>query len=366
MPIYMDIHHVPGVEALNLAEAHTKDMLIEKQYQCKAMTYWVDENRGAAFCLIEAPDKKSVEEMHRNSHGLIPNKIIEVKNEVVESFLGRINDPEDAEILDNGLKVFSDSAFRVILVTDIIDPVLLRHTLGASKATELVNHINSVIREKLTGHGGREVDSAGTGFIASFVSATKAVACALDIQESLSKGEKSSSGFKIGLHGGGPVLKSEKIFGDTIQLARYLCTTAENSQIAISTVVKDLIARENFRKGKSLFKSLSNQDETTVESLFSKLEENWQDSNFAVTELCQSMSMSKSQLYRKTVALWGLAPNLLLKEFRLNKAKELLKKQSYNIAQTTFDSGFTSPSYFTKCFKKKFGLLPANYLSSVS
>jgi transcriptional regulator GlxA family with amidase domain len=107
------------------------------------------------------------------------------------------------------------------------------------------------------------------------------------------------------------------------------------------------------------------QDETIVVSLFNKLEKNWQDSDFAVTELCKSMSMSKSQLYRKTIALWGLAPNLLLKEFRLEKARELLKKQSFNISQTTFDSGFNSPSYFTKCFKKKFGLLPASYLNSL-
>ena len=72
--------------------------------------------------------------------------------------------------------------------------------------------------------------------------------------------------------------------------------------------------------------------------------------------------MSKSQLYRKTIAIWDLSPIQLLKEFRLNKAMELLKGHRVNVSQTTFDSGFTSPSYFTKCFKKKFGLLPANYL----
>jgi AraC-like DNA-binding protein len=74
------------------------------------------------------------------------------------------------------------------------------------------------------------------------------------------------------------------------------------------------------------------------------------------------MAMSKSQLYRKTISLTGLSPNLLLKEFRLEKAKELMKKQHYNIAQITFDSGFTSASYFTKCFKRKYGLLPMAYL----
>jgi AraC-like DNA-binding protein len=74
------------------------------------------------------------------------------------------------------------------------------------------------------------------------------------------------------------------------------------------------------------------------------------------------MAMSNSQLYRKTIQLTGMSPNILLKDFRLEKAKELMKKQHYSIAQITFDSGFTSPSYFTKCFKKKYGLLPMAYL----
>ena len=105
MPIYMDIHNLPGVEAVGVAEAHQKDLLIQEEYYCKCMTYWVDEERGTVFCLIAAPDKHVVEEMHKKSHELMPYKIIEVNNEVVESFLGRIYDPEETETSDSGLKV---------------------------------------------------------------------------------------------------------------------------------------------------------------------------------------------------------------------------------------------------------------------
>ena len=108
--------------------------------------------------------------------------------------------------------------------------------------------------------------------------------------------------------------------------------------------------------------TLSPQDEKLLESIFNKLEENWQDPEFDIPEYCQAMAMSKSQLYRKTISLTGLSPNILLKDFRLEKARQLLKKQHYSIAQITFDSGFTSPSYFTKCFKKKYGLLPMAYV----
>ena len=74
-----------------------------------------------------------------------------------------------------------------------------------------------------------------------------------------------------------------------------------------------------------------------LQSLYSTLEENWQDADFDITDYCRATAMSTSQLYRKTISLTGLSPNILLKEFRLEKAKELMKKQRYTIAQITFD-----------------------------
>ena len=72
--------------------------------------------------------------------------------------------------------------------------------------------------------------------------------------------------------------------------------------------------------------------------------------------------MSKSQLYRKVTSLTGFSPNDLLNEYRLEKAKELLTKKKHNVSEVAFVTGFSSPSYFTKCFKNKFGLLPLAYL----
>ena len=362
MPIYMDIHQVPGIEAIDAAKAHQMDMQIQHQYHCKCMTYWIDEPRGVVFCLIEGPDKAIVEEMHKNSHGLIPNKIIEVSDELVESFLGRIHDPGDAVVSDNGLKVFSDSAFRILLVTVMKDPVLLRNELGKEKTNEMLNKQNSIIRKELSLQRGREVEFAGSGFIASFSSAIQALNCALEIQKNIPKTERKLTDFKIAVNAGEPVSKSDKLFGDTIQAARRLCAIARHDKIIITTVIKELLARDYFQLDQNKIVASLAQDESLMESLFHTLEKNWQDADFTAAQFCSHMAMSKSQLYRKTIALWGLPPNQLLKEFRLDKARELLKKHNSNIAQTTFDSGFTSPSYFTKCFKKKFGLLPANYI----
>ena len=362
MPIYMDVHIVPGVKARDVAEAHKKDLLHQQEYGCRAMTYWVDEKRETIFCLVEAPDKQAVEEMHRKAHGLIPNKIIDVSSELVESFLGRIYDPAEAETSYDGLKIFSDPSFRILLVTKITDPVLLQYKLGTEKANELLNQHNDIVRKNLALHGGREVEHEGSGFIISFASAAKAVLCALAIQKEIPGMDADAIGFRIGINAGEPVEKSNKLFGDTIQLAGNMCTIAKEFRIAIASPVKELVSKDHFQKGGNNFLTLAPQDETLLELLFNKLEENWQDPDFDITDYCQAMAMSKSQLYRKTISLTGLSPNLLLKEFRLEKAKELMKKQRYNISQITFDSGFTSPSYFTKCFKKKYGLLPMAYL----
>lgn len=365
MPIYMDIHTVPGVKARDVAEAHRKDVFFEHEHACKCMTYWVDEVRENVFCLIEAPNKEAVSELHGRAHGLYPGKIIEVSSGIVESFLGRIYDPEEAEITKEGLKVFHDPSFRVLLITKIIDPILLEHQLGVNAVAEILNRQNSIIRKNISFHDGREVEHEGVGFIASFEKASKAVNCALDIQKELPETDAKTLGFRIGINAGEPVSASDKLFGDTIQLANHICNIAKTSRVALTSSVKTLVSKDLASYRENIFSILSVQDENTLESILKTLEENWQNEAFGVNDFCQAMAMSKSHLYRTTTDFFNLSPNLLIKEFRLEKAKELLKKQRYSISQITFESGFTSPSYFTKCFKKKYGLLPMEYLDLI-
>jgi AraC-like DNA-binding protein len=358
----MDVHIVPGVKATDVAEAHTKDLIHQAEHSCKCMTYWIDEERESIFCLIEAPEQQAVEEMHRKAHGLIPNKIIKVDSNLVNSFLGRIYDPESAEISEDGLKVFADPSFRILLVTRTTDPNLLRYQLGREKANELMEIHNNIIRKNLKTYGGREAEHGSSGFIISFSSASKAVASALAIQQEMEDSHLDKINFRIAINAGEPVEKSNQLFGDTIQFAESMCFITGNLQIAVVSPVKDLVAKDFFQNKTKNFFSLPPHDESLLQLLFTKLEENFHDADFDLTDYSHATAMSTSQLYRKTISLTGLSPNLLLKEFRLEKAKELMQKLRYNIAQITFDSGFTSASYFTKCFKKKYGLLPMAYL----
>ena len=248
MPIYMDVHIVPGVKARNVAEAHMQDLIHQEEYGCKCMTYWIDEMRESIFCLIEAPDKDAVKELHRNSHGLVPNKVIEVSSSIVQSFLGRIYDPEEAETSSDGLKVFSEPSFRILLVTKTMDPILLQHKLGIDKANELLKEQNSIIRKNLSQFGGTEVEHGGSGFIISFSSAARAVSCALAIQNDIPVSLSDTIDFRMSINGGEPIEKSNKLFGDTIQLAHYMFTIPKNFKLAITSRVRELALKDHFQK----------------------------------------------------------------------------------------------------------------------
>lgn len=358
MPLFMDIHIIPGIKARDVAEAHRQDMLLQGEHECNCMTYWIDEVRENVFCLIEAPDKEAVISMHAKAHGLVPHKIIEVNRDLVESFLGRIYDPNNVTVTTEGLKVFTDPSFRIILLATTKGPVLLRYEMGADKANDLLNGCTRLIRQQLAAFDGREVEYPGADFIASFTSASHAVSCALAIQQAA----QQEASLKISLNAGEPISTDNILFGSTIQFARQLCFITNNTRITIASVVKEMATKDHFQKQGNTIHHLSPPDEKLLQLLFNTLEANWQHADFTVSEFCMEMAMSQSQLYRKTTELTNLSPNILLKVFRLEKAKELMKEKRHPVAQTTFDAGFTSPSYFTRCFKKHYGVLPMAYL----
>lgn len=79
MPLFLDVHrHVEGVNATALAEAHMKDVEIQGKYGVKYHKYWLDENTGKVWCLVEAPNKEAAERVHRESHGLVADEIYPV------------------------------------------------------------------------------------------------------------------------------------------------------------------------------------------------------------------------------------------------------------------------------------------------
>lgn len=365
MPLYMDMHLLPGVRARDVAEAHRRDLLIQDDHRCNCMTYWIDEKRGNVFCLIEAPDRMAVREMHSKAHGLIPHKIIEVNSQLVESFLGRIADPDDAVMMD-GFKVFQEASHRTLMVIRAPDPVLLRHALG-DKTPGVLKSQQYIIQKELVAHQGSEVKQGGDDYIISFIAPAGAIQCALSIRDMLQDMLPDQATLRFGIHAGEPMSNNQQevLFGDTIQLAGILSGLSGRHQLAISSAVRELAARDRVIMDDTIRK-LTSTDEQFIQQLYQVLENTYTDPEINIEEYGQRMAMSHSQLYRKTVALTGLTPNHLLKEYRLHKARQLMRRGTATIAQVTYDTGFASPSYFTKVFKKEYGLLPNHYLELLS
>lgn len=105
---------------------------------------------------------------------------------------------------------------------------------------------------------------------------------------------------------------------------------------------------------------LNETDKTFVGRLRTAIQENLGDSDFSVERLGEEIGLSRVQLYRKVKALTGQTPVELLRKARLTKARQLLEKTEKSVSEIAYEVGFTSPSYFNKCFKDEFDMNPSS------
>ncbi len=79
MPLFMDMHTIEGgVSASDVAGAHQADLATQEAYGVEYLRYWVDEEAGKIFCLVEAPDAEAANTVHREAHGLVADEIFPV------------------------------------------------------------------------------------------------------------------------------------------------------------------------------------------------------------------------------------------------------------------------------------------------
>jgi AraC-like DNA-binding protein len=366
MPIYMDRHDLKSVTARDVAEAHREDLKIQDKFQCKGLTYWFDEERGTAFCLIEAPNENCVKEMHDHAHGLIPHQIIEVDKNVVNAFLGRIEDPESNTLLENtNIPIIDEPAFRIIAYIQINDFELLKSSSNSDDLSRIVEGVSNEIRNALDTFNGNLVRKTSNSFILSFMSVSSAIDCTLAIQKSansiLKKLNSKNHFLKIGLSAGSPVSGDNELFGRAVLLAKTLSEVANRNHIYISSKLSDIYNDEHMSglAGNTSVFTISLSDENFLLHTMKLTEFMWSDPEFDVGKFGKSIGLSRSQFYRKISNLTGYAPNDFIKEFRLRKALKLLTRKKGNVTEIAFEIGFTSPSYFTKCFRNRYGISPS-------
>lgn len=107
---------------------------------------------------------------------------------------------------------------------------------------------------------------------------------------------------------------------------------------------------------------ISTPDKEFVSKIRSEIHRNISNNDFGVEQLGAAVDLSRVQLYRKVKALTGLSPVELIRATRVNRARKLIEGGATSVSEVAYQVGFTSPSYFTKCFKDQFGISPMELL----
>ena len=357
MPLFMDLHKASDYDVKPTVEEirrnHIADLEVQDKYGVKFLQYWINEEAGLVFCLMEAPDKESCAAVHREAHGAMPCNIIKLQGGDYIAFMGNegsVNEFDIAETASGGL----DTGYRIILVPDII---------SAKNDEQLYNSISRVVKKIV----GRPVNRPGGRETIVFTSAMPAIDCALKMISGVQSLDDNSNEIRIGISAGEPVTEQGDFFGYSIQLANRLCDIAQNNQVIISPLVKQLTGEISLQDIKAEpVKGLNPEEEKFLNQLSEAANVMIGGPAFNITALTKHLSLSKSQLYRKINSLTGRPANNFIQELRLQKAYKLIRNKYGNVSEVAFETGFSSPSYFTRSFQKRFDTLPLQILKRSS
>lgn len=363
MPLYMDFHIFPEITIEDVKNAHLADKAVQDQYQVKYHQFWVNEAAGTVYCLIEGPDKESCEAVHQEAHGNVACKIVEVESGFFNLFMGENHQVDHGLVRHENGAV--DTGYRFVLVIDII---------GNTSITSSVDYKDLKLPEKpkrlamgnIHKFQGEVVKNLGDdSIIAVFIASDDVVRCAVEIYNEFIKKSKHPAdsewdiSFKMGISGGQPVTESDGFFEEAIKLGQRLSLIAGNNEIMASTLIEKLSNFNEIAGGNQSMRVISPLEEKFLGSLFDITDNNLSDHNFSVESLSRDIGISRPQLYRKIISITGLSPNGFIRDLRMQKALSLIKEKQYNISEIALEVGYNNPSYFSKCFQEKYGIIPS-------
>ena len=152
----------------------------------------------------------------------------------------------------------------------------------------------------------------------------------------------------------------------------YLTKPFDTEELRIR--IKNLIEnrrklQEKFRRGGPApfreVKHFGRLDQNFIDKLNKIIDEHLSEEEFSIEDLGKGVNMSRSQVHRKLTALTGKSPSLYMRSLRLAKASELIRAQTGNISEIAYSVGFSSPAYFTRCFKEEFGFPPSDMVNHI-
>ena len=157
---------------------------------------------------------------------------------------------------------------------------------------------------------------------------------------------------------------------DALENGAYACIAKPFKWKQLSLTIKNLIqlhhniwmkfSQHPFEDTESLYSA--HKDRVFLKKLISAVEEHISDSEFSVEELSKKVGLSRSALYKKIKTITGHVPSEFIRQVRLKHAAKLLITREYNISEIGYMVGFSSPSYFSRCFYQQFQVTPTEFV----
>lgn len=351
----MDIHTVDSDEfsAEDVVKAHMEDLAVQDKFGVKQLKYWVNENARTIFCLMEGPNKDACNQVHLESHGNTACNIIEVADDEYNLFMGQGIAVDDLAKTNSGNL---DPGYRTILLTNIV--CFSQSNNGYfQKIKDLVNEHNGVIIRKPTNQ-----------IMVTFMYATDAISCASSLMEILVSASNKLE-FNLAVVSGNPVdEEGTTFFEETKSKINSLCSLGLNKKLYLDkeTIVLSEKELQKQKEKQTNFTIVNHDDFAFSLILYNTINKHLTRSDFNSEELISEIGMSKSKASRKIKSLTGQTPNQLIQESRLQSALGKMSQSNKTIAEIAYESGFNSPTYFTRIFRKRFGIPPSDFIKQLN
>ncbi len=243
--------------------------------------------------------------------------------------------------------------------TMVIETSDYLHRLEATQFNLFSQKLHNGITKTILKFGGSIITYNDDMYLVQFESVTDSILCALKVQSNFKyitpKFDKSIRHLKIGICEGDSEASQ--------QLAKHMCEQVKD-QICITLAVKQAYQKVNRNSfiNKEHFRTLKTSESEFLTNLMNYTETIWKDAEFSVPQFAGPLQYSRSQVYRKLLSLTGKSPSTFIRDYRLKRAMRLLFNKKGPIGSVAKSSGFKSVTYFSKCFKERFKLLPSTYI----
>lgn len=352
MPLYIDLHTLDSdaFTEEDIYKAHLKDVAVQNKYGLVYKKYYLNLSQKTACCLIEGPSIEACVASHNEAHGIGACNVIEVSPEFeFNPYLGEGTKNEKDLALTLSGEI--DTGYRTLML------------LCISHFTRENGHQINDIHQLIPQYQGSKINHSNDKILASFIHATDAISCCLAAYRLL-KTVPQILDYTMAIVTGKPVDEvGSDFFGEAKTRLQMLCRIGRSKLIYIDSGTKALI-RKDFEvsvEEEALITFISTNDFSFLTNLYKVLDSRISDSSFNSELLGKELRFSKAQAYRKIKALTGMSPNTLIREMRLRRSLNALKKNSKTVAEIAYDMGFNSPTYFTRVFRKRYAVLPTSF-----